>query len=66
MIRPLMMYCMIATMTLMNVRPTKIMLQQHHADDDAADLADAADERDAADDAGRDGVQLIVQAGSWP
>ena len=40
-----------------------MMLQQHHADDDAADLADTADERDAADDAGRDGVQLIVQAG---
>ena len=33
------------------------------ADDDAADLADAADEGHAADDAGRDGVQLVVEAG---
>ena len=37
--------------------------QHDNADDDAADLTDAAHEGDAADDAGRDGVQLVVEAG---
>ena len=37
--------------------------QHHNADNDTSDLTDAAHEGHAADDAGRDGVQLIVQAG---
>ena len=62
MIAPLMRYCR-SWCTPTMVRPTKIRRSISNADDDAADLTDAAHEGHAADDAGRDGVQLVVQAG---
>ena len=62
MIAPLMRYCRSCGTPTM-VRPTKIKPQHHNADNDTSDLTDAAHEGHAADDAGRDGVQLIVQAG---